>query len=69
MDLIMLREKFEEQNKEHHRNNVFISSSFYNLGLEHIKSQKDGHIMSMSWLDKQRYRAYNTSFEQIYNPN
>ncbi|CDW80227.1 protein hook homolog 3 [Stylonychia lemnae] len=69
LDLLQLKSKFEEQDMEHHRTNAFLSSAFYNLGYEHIKSQKDNQIQSMSWLDKQRYRAFNTSFDMIYNPN
>eukprot|EP00347_Sterkiella_histriomuscorum_P015629 403356306 len=68
LDAMNLKAKYEESDRDHYRTNAYLSSSFYNLGLEHIKSQRDGTIQPMSWLDKQRSRAYGTAFESVYNP-
>ena len=68
LSLKFLQDKLDEQDKDHYRTNAYISSQFYNLGMDHIRSQKDGSIKSVSWLEKQRMSAYVLNFEQIYNP-
>lgn len=38
LDLTHLKQRYEEQDRDHYRTNSYFSSAFYNLGLEHIKS-------------------------------